>query len=129
MKDLFFEKQRHTPEIKFNASGELSIVGVSSVENTIENYSAAMAWLKDFIKLTPRPVTLDLKFIFLDTSSTRSIVDLIKLINTFPEKGFSVVINWYYESEDEDHLEVGEGLKSTSLVPFNLIEVESDDDI
>jgi hypothetical protein len=39
------------------------------------------------------------------------------------------VINWFFEKEDEDHFEVGDALKSVSLVPFNLIEVDNDDDI
>jgi hypothetical protein len=129
MQDFFVERKRHTPEIEFKTSGELSIKGISLLENSTENYSKAISWLRDFSALTPRSVSLDLKFIYLDTSSTRSLVEIIKLLNTFPERGFNVVINWFFEKEDEDHFEVGDALKSVSLVPFNLIEVDNDDDI
>lgn len=127
MEDLYIARKRYTPEIRFKASGELSITGVSLLENSYENYSSAMSWLRKFGKLEPRPVTLDLKYIYVDTSSMRSVVDIIKLLNTFKDLGFKIQINWYFEKDDEDHFDVGEALKSIALVDFSLIEIGSDE--
>ncbi len=38
------------------------------------------------------------------------------------EKG--VVINWYYEEDDEDMLEAGEDYQSILKIPFKMIELE-----
>ena len=85
-------------------------------------YLQAIEWLKNFAAGPSRDITLHLQLEYLDTSSVRSIVDMIKLLNGFKEKGFKIVINWYYEKDDDDFYEVGEAMQSVCKSEFNLVE-------
>ncbi len=38
--------------------------------------------------------------------------------------GNEIVINWYYEEDDEDMLEAGEDYQSIINVPFKMIEMQ-----
>jgi hypothetical protein len=49
------------------------------------------------------------------------LLDLFKRLETISNK---VVINWYYEQDDEDMLEAGEDYEAIINVPFKMIEVE-----
>ena len=39
-------------------------------------------------------------------------------------KGAEVLVNWYYEEDDEDMEEAGEDYQAIIKLPFNMIEVE-----
>ena len=50
-------------------------------------------------------------------------VDLFKKLEAIHKTGKEVVINWYYEEDDEDMLEAGEDYQAIIKVPFKMIEV------
>jgi len=127
VKDLFITKRRYTPEIDFRANGQLSIKGISLLENSYEVYSEAITWLKELREQPLVEIKLSLKFVYVDTSSMRSLVDMIKMLNEFGDVGFMVSIDWFYEEEDHDHLDTGEALQSIAKVPFNLLTIDIDD--
>ena len=127
MENLFIPKTKYTPEIQFLCSGQLSIKGLSLLENSYEMYLQAIDWLKKIGEDEPIELMLDLKLEYLDTSSVRSIVDIVKLLNGFKAKGFKVIINWYYEKDDDDFYEIGEAMQHVSKSEFNLIEKEIED--
>ena len=127
MVDLYIPKSRYTPEIQFSASGNLSIKGMSLLEDTHQLYSEVVDWLQKFSKSSPCEVKLELKFDHLDTSSVRSMVDIVKIMNNLGQQGFRVTINWYYEKADEDLYETGEAIQSASKVNFILVETQIDD--
>ncbi len=126
MENLIITRTKYTPEIQFLASGRLSINGLSLLENSYEMYLKAIDWLKKFGDSEPTEIILDLKLEYLDTSSVRSIVDIVKLLNGYKEKGFVISINWYYEKDDEDFFEIGEALQHVSKSVFTLIPIDSE---
>lgn len=124
LENLFVAKTKYTPEIQFLTTGQLSISGLSLLENSYEMYLKSIEWLKEFGNQSPRPVVLNLRLEYLDTSSVRSVVDIVKLLNVFKESGFQVQVNWYYEKDDEDFFEIGEAMQHVCKSEFNLIEKE-----
>ncbi|MES2678578.1 MAG: DUF1987 domain-containing protein [Bacteroidota bacterium] len=127
MENLFIAKTKYTPEIQFLTSGQLSISGLSLLENSYEMYLKSIEWLKEFGKRTPCNINLNLKLEYLDTSSVRSVVDIVKLLNSFKELGFKIRINWYYEKDDDDFYEIGEAMQYISKSEFNLLEKAPED--
>ena len=110
-----------TPEISFTIGGDLSIKGVSIPENTYAFYSEAIAWLKEFEFHLPNKVTLNLEFEYLNTASNRSIIDLVRLILKYKERRIEFRVNWLYEAEDDDAIELGEDLEFCVDMKFNFI--------
>jgi len=127
VENLFIAKTKYTPEIQFLISGQLSIKGLSLLENSYEMYQKSIEWLRDFGKRPACNINLNLKLEYLDTSSVRSVVDIVKLLNSFKELGFKVRINWYYEKDDDDFYEIGEAMQYISKSEFNLVEKKPED--
>jgi hypothetical protein len=127
LEDLLIARTKYTPEIRFLTSGTLSIKGLSLLENSYEMYLQAIDWLKAFGNEPPRDIRLDLKLEYLDTSSVRSVVDIVKLLNSFKDRGFNIRINWYYEKDDDDFYEIGEAMQYVSRSEFNLVERSPED--
>jgi hypothetical protein len=125
MEDLHINMTQQTPEIAFKTNGDLSIKGVSIPENTHAFYTSAMDWLKEFEFNLPLEVKLDLDFEYLNTASNRSIIELIKLISKYKEKRIDLKINWLYEADDDDALELGEDIEFCVDIKFNFIPKES----
>lgn len=125
MEDLHIKMTQQTPEISFKTSGALSIKGVSIPENTHAFYTQAMDWLAEFESNLPQEVQLNLDFEYLNTASNRSIVELIRLIEKYRQKRINLNVNWLYDGDDDDALELGEDIEFCVDVKFNFIPKES----
>lgn len=72
------------------------------------------------------PIQLDFKFDFLDSSSVRSVTDMVKILNTLSKNNQNKVqVNWFYE--DDDMRETGDDLSSVADVEFNVIQKDIND--
>jgi hypothetical protein len=113
-----------TPHLQFDEqSGKLNIWGKSFSENSKEFYKPLIEKIKDY-KKAPCPLTvIDIKLEYINSSSSKSIQDIIREFESM--KALSkIMINWNYESDDEDMLEAGEDYQSKSSLHFNLIEID-----
>ncbi len=100
-----------TPEISMDESGGLiSIKGISIPEDPHEFYSPLMRALADYSNAPAAKTALNLHLEYFNTSSTLIIRNLIKQLQDMQEKT-QVVINWFFESDDEDMKEAGEEFK------------------
>ncbi len=60
---------------------------------------------------------------YFNTSSSKCILDVFKKLEAIHKGKNEVIINWYYEEDDEDMLEAGEDYESIIRVPFKMIEI------
>ena len=63
-------------------------------------------------------------FEYFNTSSSKSIFEVIKLLKKHKSVGKSVQFNWVYESYDDDMMETGEDYADLLSVNMNMVEVE-----
>jgi hypothetical protein len=124
MESLSIEGTAKTPTIKFDADlGLIEIKGRSIPENSIEFYKPLVDWLDKYSK-TARPLTkVNVQLEYFNTSSSKCILDVFKKLEGIHKSNNEVIINWYYEEDDEDMLEAGEDYESIIRVPFKMIEV------
>jgi hypothetical protein len=125
--DIILEGSPKTPTIEFNSgSGYLLIKGRSIPENSIEFYKplieSLVAYQADFQSNTK----VDIQLEYFNTSSSKCILDVFKRLEAINSGNSEVVINWYYEEDDEDMLEAGEDYQAIINVPFKMIEVEEE---
>lgn len=125
MKGLTIEGTPKTPMVKFDGdTGKIEIKGRSIPENSIEFYKPLVEWLDEYGK-TPQALTdVHVQLEYFNTSSSKCILDVFKKFETIVKAGHEVIINWYYEEDDEDMLEAGEDYQSIVKVPFKMVEVE-----
>lgn len=124
MENLTIEGTAKTPNVKFEADqGTVEIKGRSIPENSIEFYKPLVDWLEEYGK-TPSALTkVNIQLEYFNTSSSKCILDVFKKLEAIYKAKNEVIINWYYEEDDEDMLEAGEDYESIIRVPFKMIEI------
>lgn len=127
MEKLRLEATRVTPYIYFDPnSGVLEVRGKSSPENTIVFYQKLFEKLEEYIVFGMSDLSVNIFFEYFNTSSSKCLFDLFRKLSLIDQTGRKVIINWYYESWDEDMYESGEDYKDLLEVEFNLIETDDD---
>mgnify|MGYP005827925061 FL=1 len=124
MELLSIEGTPKTPTVTMNPNtGVIEIKGRSIPENSIEFYKPIVDWIDEYSK-SPQPNTLvNIQFEYFNTSSSKCILDVFKKFEMLKKNKADVVINWYYEEDDEDMLEAGEDYESIIKVPFKMIQI------
>ena len=113
-----------TPEVNLDPDqGLLEIKGRSNPENSVEFYKPIMDWADEYVKTAGDKTTLNIQLEHFNTSSSKMILDLFKRLEPILKVKKEVVVNWYYEEDDEDMLEAGEDYESIIRVPFKMIEI------
>jgi len=108
MENLNIEQTKFTPSIVFDIQKcLLEIKGDSLPENTTEFYKPLMESLLQFLQTPQNNITVNLELTYFNSSSSKFLYDFFDL---FVEKnnGTDVVINWFYDEEDENMEEAGE---------------------
>ncbi len=105
-------------------NGVIEIKGRSIPENSVEFYKPLIDWLESYSALGGKSTTTNVQLEYFNTSSSKCLLDIFKKLEFLYRKGTTVVINWYYEEDDEDMYEAGEDYATILNVPINLIELE-----
>ncbi len=126
MDNLFIEGTDQTLEVEFKTNGKLRLQGISTPDHVNRFFEPLFQWVKEFEKTQPKTLELEMFIDYLNTSSTRILVEFLSLINELREKGIEVQALWKYEDDDEDMFEFGEELALTSGLPLTYKSVEVD---
>lgn len=125
METIAIEGTPKTPTINFNIEkGFLEIKGRSIPENSIEFYKPLVDWLEKYAAKPNAATNVNIQLEYFNTSSSKCILDVFKKLESIHKGGNEILINWYYEQDDEDMLEAGEDYQAIINVPFKMIEVE-----
>lgn len=125
MERLYIEETKSSPEVDFNPeTGVLKIKGQSYPENAFKFYEPLFDWIDNYFELNNEEVQLDIVLIYLNTSSTKCLMDIIYKFEQAAQDGRKVKINWYYKSNNRNILECGKEFEEDleEEVEFNLIE-------
>lgn len=104
MKEILIEPTSHSPRIFFKPDGHMLIEGRAIPENVNQLFSPLMLFIEE---LRVPSAVLDINLDYFNTATSKRLLELMKHLeaNThIPE----VTINWHYESDDEDSLEMAE---------------------
>ena len=111
-----------TPTIILDASAnKIEFSGRSMPENVAGFYAPALSWIEEYVK-NPNPETiLNIKLEYFNTASSKILLDIIMSFEKIVSTGKSLKINWYYQADDDDMLEAGEGYADIVEVPFTYL--------
>lgn len=126
MNNLEITGSPKTPTISFiSETGILEIKGRSIPENAIDFFKPLVDWLEEYSKQAQKITQTNIQLEYFNTSSSKCILDIFKKLEAINKQDNSeVLINWYYEEDDEDMLEAGEDYQSILKIPFEMIEIE-----
>ena len=121
MEPINIEPSVKTPKISFDdGSGALEIEGRSIPENSTEFYKPVFEWLDAYIDSPSANTEFAFKLEYFNTSSSKCILDVLRKLEKLHINGNKVVVNWFYEEDDEDMKESGENYQSIVSVPIQL---------
>ncbi|NOQ76149.1 MAG: DUF1987 domain-containing protein [Crocinitomix sp.] len=126
MENLHIAGTDQSPEVTFNSNGVFSFTGISTPDHANKFYTPLFEWLKTFGESNPKTVDFELFIDYLNTSSTRILVEMLILVNSFKNKGTNVTLRWKYEEDDDDIFEFGEEMEMVAGVEFDFIAVKVD---
>lgn len=119
------ESSKITPEISFDTQlGNLEIIGRSIPENSVGFYSDLIQEIIEYSE-SPQPVTtVKIQLDYFNTTSSKSILEILKKVESIYKNGNQVKVLWYYDENDEDMIDAGEDYQAIVKVPFEIIQVE-----
>ncbi|HEC43267.1 MAG TPA: DUF1987 domain-containing protein [Bacteroides sp.] len=118
------EGTSRTPSVKFDSTqGILEIKGRSNPELAMVFYEPLIDWLEEYAKAPGEKTVVNIQLEYFNSSSSKCILDAIKILEGIYKAKHQVVINWYYEQDDEIILEAGEDYKFLTSTPFKIIEI------
>ncbi len=133
LQDIIYEgskKNFFTPSVYFSAkTGICEIKGESFLENTKEFYEPLIDWLKQYTAEVGKPIAFIIKLTYYNTSTSRSLLDMLTILKDYEDRGGDVIVNWHYDENDIDMKEdiedymIDTGLK-INLIPFKPGEIE-----
>ena len=93
---------RYFPEVMFDFNkGLCELSGESYMEETYKFYAPLIDWLKKYFA-EKKPLVFNFKLSYFNTSTSRTIIEILELFKTYKSTGGSITVNWYYSSEDPD---------------------------
>jgi len=120
---MYIIETNETPLIIIEESyGFILFKGKSITVNTIGLYEPIMKYLKIFINKRPLDTKMIIDLEYFNTSSSKYLLEIFKILKHLNKKGFSLRIDWYYDEEDESMFDAGQDYSDIlSDIPFNLI--------
>ncbi len=125
MESFIIQRTEDTPSIDFNINvGIFAIAGRSLPENAIEFYKPLFNWVETTLNNTEgKKVAVNIKLEYFNTASSKQIAKLFLLLEEFITK-HNIVINWFYEKEDNDMLISGSQYAKFLNLKFEFTEVD-----
>lgn len=125
MTNFFVEGTANQPTVNLDADeGLLEISGRSHPDDSFSFYKPIIDWIKLYAA-DPRDKTIvNIRLEYMVTSSSKCILIIIKELQEIFRDNFEVIINWYFEEDDENIREAGEDYRHLTQLPFNLIRLD-----
>ncbi len=129
MENLKIEATKSTPAISFDAQKYLlEVQGESYPENAAKFYGPIYEWLIAFLPtLAPeRRLVVDVNVTYFNSSSSKALMNFFGMLEDAQKQGKSVLVNWYYDPDNDTALECGEEfMEDCCDLNFQLMRLEA----
>ena len=124
MEPLRIAPTKSTFRVDFDpGAGRLELAGSSYPEDAVAFFAPLRAWLQAFLAGAPEKATLRLQVDYVNTSSSKCLLDVLDLLEARYRVGGAVRVEWLYDADDEDMRELGEELAEDLTLDFALLAV------
>jgi hypothetical protein len=131
MRKLIIDQTQNSPKVILDPENKIyEISGESRPPDVREFYDKIITWMDDFslqlVKANNRtePVIFTFNFEYFNSSSGKMILDICKVLARLQARGMNVKVDWHYERDDVDMMEVGQEISRIVKFPFEYTETE-----
>jgi hypothetical protein len=108
-----------TPKIECDPDqGVIFMQGDSYPENSFEFFNALLSWVEEYLHLKTAPLTLELRLVYLNTSSVKVMMDIFDMLEEAYLKGRKINVNWFYDKRNERVMDLAQEFKEDCSFPF-----------
>ncbi|MEE9099494.1 MULTISPECIES: biofilm regulation phosphoprotein SiaC [Pseudomonas] len=119
MTELNISGTQSTPSIHGDwQAGTLTMQGDSYPENSYELFGQVIEWVERFLAQAQRPLALDLRLLYLNTSSIKAMMDIFDLLEEAHRDGRVATVTWHYDRRNERVAELAEEFREDCTFPF-----------
>jgi hypothetical protein len=101
--------------------GILSFTGRSILTDPKIFFDPISSWVGKYLKNPADETVVNIKLEYIDTSSTQSLYQMHRQLNSVRKKGLVFMVNWYIEEDDPEMKELGELIEQRLGVEFHYI--------
>ena len=101
--------------------GILNFTGRSILTDPKIFFDPILKWVNKYVKNPAEETVANIKLEYIDTASTQSLYQILRLLNTVKKKGLVYMVNWYVEDQDPEMLELGEMIEQRLGLDFQFI--------
>jgi hypothetical protein len=123
--ELHILPTENTPEFIFSPDGMMRIKGRGLFQNTTEAIEQIMRWIDNYLDNPAEKTYVIIAFEYLNSFSTTILVSILRKMSKVILHSEQLVVQWYYEEDDEDIIERGEYIASTFNIPIVFILTKS----
>jgi hypothetical protein len=107
--------------ISDSEKGIIEIKGRSNPENSALFYKPVIEWAEQYSTNPKKKTVISIQLEHFNTSSSKCILDILKKLEPIKKANLDIMVNWYYEEDDEEMMEAGETYGTMTVIPFKLI--------
>lgn len=123
MKAFNLEATKETPMVVMDTDGNrFEVSGRSFPLNAKGFYAPVLEWLDEYAQRPNARTVFMFKLEYFNTPSSKSISDIMKRLKLMKDAGHDVAIEWYYEEDDIDILDLGHVFSRTVGMEFDFKE-------
>ncbi len=110
-----------TPNVILDAeSNIIEFSGRSLPEDVVTFYAPVIQWIEEYAK-SPNPKTeVIFRLEYFNTASSKILLDILLKFEDILNEGHEVLIQWYFQEDDEDMEEAGEEYSEIVDIPFEM---------
>ena len=125
MDKIEIEPTKSSPFVRFDPDdGVMEIGGESYPENSHEFFAPLMAWIAEFLDYKPGSAVLRVTLTYMNTSSTKYMIDILDRLEAAHGAGTPVRVEGYCDADNERTMGTVEELQEDFAMPFDVIPQE-----
>lgn len=121
MNTLNIQESQSTPSVSGDwEKGCLLMQGDSFPENSFEFFAQIITWIERYLKESTAPLCLELRLVYMNTSSVKAMMDIFDLLEEAHGRGRQVSVNWYYDPRNERVKDLADEFREDCSFPFEI---------
>jgi hypothetical protein len=122
MESVYLEKTTETPSVRMDVQGAvIDIEGNSYPENAFEFYQQIFDRIDAYFASGADRLRAVFRLNYFNTSSAICMLNFMTLLQKYHGNDKSITVEWYYEEDDDDMLEIGKAFSVDFTMPFQLL--------
>jgi len=120
MKDLIIKPTDKSLSVDISF-GILNFTGRSILTDPKLFFDPISNWVSKYVKNPAEETVVTIKLEYIDTASTQSLYQILRLLKSVNKKGMVLIVNWYVEDEDPEMNELGEMIEQRMGIEFQYL--------